>query len=98
MKHVKSNAITIAKDGRLLGMGSGQPNRVNSVRIAIEKSASEVQVQTAVSEGVNWLHLIKPVEFFLTPPPYMHPPHISTTHIPHAYTVPRNGPPPRLFT
>lgn len=29
VKHVKSNAITIAKDGKLLGMGSGQPNRVN---------------------------------------------------------------------
>lgn len=27
VKHVKSNAITVAKDGRLLGMGSGQPNR-----------------------------------------------------------------------
>ena len=45
VKHVKSNAITIAKDGRLLGMGSGQPNRVNSVRIAVEKSAKEVQVR-----------------------------------------------------
>jgi phosphoribosylaminoimidazolecarboxamide formyltransferase/IMP cyclohydrolase len=30
VKHVKSNAITLAKD-RLLGMGSGQPNRVKSV-------------------------------------------------------------------
>eukprot|EP00955_Chlamydomonas_euryale_P034320 349751-Chlamydomonas_euryale.AAC.8 len=29
VKHVKSNAITVAKDGKLLGMGSGQPNRVN---------------------------------------------------------------------
>lgn len=45
VKHVKSNAITIAKDGRLLGMGSGQPNRVNSVRIALEKAAAEVQVR-----------------------------------------------------
>lgn len=27
VKHVKSNAITVAKDGKLLGMGSGQPNR-----------------------------------------------------------------------
>jgi len=31
VKHVKSNAITMVKDKRLLGMGSGQPNRVNSV-------------------------------------------------------------------
>ena len=50
VKHVKSNAITIAKDGRLLGMGSGQPNRVNSVRIAIEKSAAEVQVRDGWTE------------------------------------------------
>ena len=27
VKHVKSNAITVAKEGKLLGMGSGQPNR-----------------------------------------------------------------------
>ena len=43
VKHVKSNAITVATNGRLLGMGSGQPNRVNSVRIALEKAADEVE-------------------------------------------------------
>lgn len=41
VKHVKSNAITIAKDGRLLGMGSGQPNRVKSVEIAMEKADTQ---------------------------------------------------------
>jgi AICAR transformylase/IMP cyclohydrolase PurH len=41
VKHVKSNAITVATKGRLLGMGSGQPNRVNSVRIALEKAGDE---------------------------------------------------------
>ena len=44
VKHVKSNAITIAKGSRLLGMGSGQPNRVKSVEIALEKSGAEVEV------------------------------------------------------
>lgn len=44
VKHVKSNAITVAKDRRLLGMGSGQPNRVKSVQIALEKAAEEVKV------------------------------------------------------
>ena len=44
MKHVKSNAITVAKDGKLLGMGSGQPNRVKSVQIALEKAKEEVKV------------------------------------------------------
>ncbi len=44
VKHVKSNAIAIAKDRRLLGMGSGQPNRVKSVEIALEKAGAEVKV------------------------------------------------------
>ena len=41
-KHIKSNAIVLAKDRALTGMGAGQPNRVVSVhlsqRIAGEKS------------------------------------------------------------
>ena len=44
VKHVKSNAITIAKQGRLLGMGSGQPNRVKSTQIALEKADTEAKV------------------------------------------------------
>ena len=44
VKHVKSNAITVAKEEKLLGMGSGQPNRVKSVQIALEKAAQEVEV------------------------------------------------------
>ena len=47
VKHVKSNAITIAKQGRLLGMGSGQPNRVKSTQIALEKAGSEAKVVPA---------------------------------------------------
>ncbi len=37
-KHVKSNAIVYAKDGATVGVGSGQPNRVDSARIAAWKS------------------------------------------------------------
>ena len=37
-KHVRSNAIVIAKDGATLGIGAGQMSRVDSVRIAIEKA------------------------------------------------------------
>ena len=51
VKHVKSNAITIAKDGRLLGMGSGQPNRVKSVEISIEKAADEVEGSVLASDA-----------------------------------------------
>jgi phosphoribosylaminoimidazolecarboxamide formyltransferase/IMP cyclohydrolase len=51
VKHVKSNAITVAKDGRLLGMGSGQPNRVKSLQIAIEKAGEEVRGAALASDA-----------------------------------------------
>ena len=51
VKHVKSNAITVAKDGRLLGMGSGQPNRVKSVEIAMEKAGDEVKGAALASDA-----------------------------------------------
>lgn len=35
----------MAKGQKLLGMGSGQPNRVKSVQIALEKAAEEVKVR-----------------------------------------------------
>jgi len=38
VKHVKSNAIVITKDNALLGMGAGQPNRVTSVQLALQKA------------------------------------------------------------
>jgi phosphoribosylaminoimidazolecarboxamide formyltransferase/IMP cyclohydrolase len=37
-KHVRSNAIVIAKEGATIGVGAGQMSRVDSVRIAIEKA------------------------------------------------------------
>ena len=39
-KHVKSNAIVFAKDGATVGLGAGQPSRVDSVRIAAWKAAA----------------------------------------------------------
>ena len=51
VKHVKSNAIVVAKDGRLLGMGSGQPNRVKSVEIAMEKAGEEVRGAVLASDA-----------------------------------------------
>lgn len=38
VKHVKSNAIVIAKDENMLGMGTGQPNRVNSTMLALRQA------------------------------------------------------------
>ncbi len=37
-KHVKSNAIVFAKEGRTLGVGAGQMSRVDSVKIAVMKA------------------------------------------------------------
>jgi phosphoribosylaminoimidazolecarboxamide formyltransferase/IMP cyclohydrolase len=37
-KHVKSNAIVLARDGRVVGVGAGQQNRVDSARIAAAKA------------------------------------------------------------
>ena len=37
-KHTKSNAIVLAADGQLVGVGAGQMSRVDSVRLAVERS------------------------------------------------------------
>lgn len=39
-KHLKSNAIALVKDQQLLGMGCGQPSRVDALRQAIHKAQS----------------------------------------------------------
>jgi phosphoribosylaminoimidazolecarboxamide formyltransferase/IMP cyclohydrolase len=38
VKHVKSNAIVFAKSKRSLGIGAGQPSRVDATKIAIRKA------------------------------------------------------------
>lgn len=51
VKHVKSNAIVVAKDNRMLGMGSGQPNRVKSLQIALEKAGKEAEGAALASDA-----------------------------------------------
>ncbi len=41
VRHIKSNAIVYAKDGRTLGIGSGQTSRVDSSEIAVAKAEKE---------------------------------------------------------
>ncbi len=41
VRHVKSNAIVYAKEGRTLGIGSGQTSRVDSSEIAVAKALKE---------------------------------------------------------
>jgi phosphoribosylaminoimidazolecarboxamide formyltransferase/IMP cyclohydrolase len=47
-RHVRSNAIVLAKEGATLGIGAGQMSRVDSVRIAIDK-ANEARGSEAAS-------------------------------------------------
>ncbi|KAJ7544489.1 hypothetical protein O6H91_09G080700 [Diphasiastrum complanatum] len=51
VKHVKSNAIVVAKNHRMLGMGSGQPNRVKSLEIALEKAGVAGQGAALASDA-----------------------------------------------
>lgn len=51
VKHVKSNAIVIAKDNCMLGMGSGQPNRVESLRLAMKKAGEDVKGAALASDA-----------------------------------------------
>jgi phosphoribosylaminoimidazolecarboxamide formyltransferase/IMP cyclohydrolase len=40
-KHVRSNAIVLARDRATVGIGAGQMSRVDAVRLAVEKARSE---------------------------------------------------------
>ena len=51
VKHVKSNAIVVAKDSMLLGMGAGQPSRVDSVEIALKKAGERVAGAVLASDA-----------------------------------------------
>lgn len=50
-KHVKSNAIAIAKGGMMLGSGAGQQDRVNACRIAIAKAGDRAKGAVAASDA-----------------------------------------------
>jgi phosphoribosylaminoimidazolecarboxamide formyltransferase/IMP cyclohydrolase len=48
---VKSNAIVIAKDRAALGVGAGQPNRLESVRIAVSKAGENAKGAALASDA-----------------------------------------------
>jgi phosphoribosylaminoimidazolecarboxamide formyltransferase / IMP cyclohydrolase len=50
-KHVKSNAIVFARDGKTIGIGAGQMSRVDSVRIAVMKAQSELRGCAVASDA-----------------------------------------------
>jgi phosphoribosylaminoimidazolecarboxamide formyltransferase/IMP cyclohydrolase len=49
--HVKSNAIVLARDGRVVGVGAGQQSRVDSVRIAVAKAGERAKGAAAGSDA-----------------------------------------------
>ncbi len=50
-KHVKSNAIVIAKDQKTLGIGAGQMNRVGAAKIALKAAGSLCSDAVLASDG-----------------------------------------------
>jgi len=50
-KHVKSNAIVLARDGMIVGVGAGQMSRVDSVQIAIRKAGDRVRGSVLASDA-----------------------------------------------
>lgn len=50
-KHAMSNGIVLAHDRTTVGIGQGQPSRVGSVRLAIEKAGDRSRESVAASDG-----------------------------------------------
>ncbi len=51
VKHLKSNAVCITDTEKTLGIGTGQPNRVNSVKIAVEQAKKYTGIKVLASDG-----------------------------------------------
>ena len=51
VRHVRSNAIVLARDSRITGVGAGQMSRVDSVRIAIEKAGDAARGSVMASDA-----------------------------------------------
>jgi phosphoribosylaminoimidazolecarboxamide formyltransferase / IMP cyclohydrolase len=51
VRHVKSNAIVLARDEQTVGVGAGQMNRVNSARIAIEQAGDLARGSVLASDA-----------------------------------------------
>ena len=50
-KHVKSNAIVLAKGGMVVGVGAGQMSRVDSVHMAVRKAGERVRGAALASDA-----------------------------------------------
>ena len=51
LRAVKSNAILLAPDGASVGVGMGQVNRVDSVRLAVQRAGDRAAGSVAASDA-----------------------------------------------
>ena len=51
VRHVRSNAIAVARGGQSLGIGAGQMNRVGSARLALEAAGERARGAVLASDG-----------------------------------------------
>ena len=51
VKHVKSNAIVIVKNGQTIGIGAGQMNRVGAAKIALEQAGEKAKGAILASDA-----------------------------------------------
>ena len=51
VKHIKSNAIVVVKNGQTLGIGAGQMNRVGSCKIALEQAGEKARGAVLASDA-----------------------------------------------
>ena len=51
VRHVRSNAIVVARGGQSLGVGAGQMNRVGSARLALEAAGEQANNAVLASDG-----------------------------------------------
>lgn len=63
VKHVKSNAIVVVKDGATVGVGAGQMNRVGSAEIALEEAKAAGHTEGLVLASDGFLPFDDTVEF-----------------------------------
>jgi len=51
VRHVKSNAIVLIRDEAVVGLGAGQPNRVNSVHLALREAGERAKGAVLASDA-----------------------------------------------
>jgi phosphoribosylaminoimidazolecarboxamide formyltransferase / IMP cyclohydrolase len=51
VRHIRSNAIAVARAGQSLGIGAGQMNRVGSARLALEAAGDRAKGAVLASDG-----------------------------------------------